>query len=132
MKKHILLLFLLGISIPYTSAQNTVSGKVTSQNNEELIGVNISVKEISGLGTITDFNGNYQISLPEGCHDLLFQYIGYKDLLKNVCLEQNKNINLDISLLEASEVLGTVVISAGKFEQKLEEVTVSMDVINPH
>ena len=115
----------------YTWAQNTVSGKVTSQNNEELIGVNISVKDISGLGTSTDFNGDYQISLPQGCHDILFQYIGYKDLLKNVCLEQNKNLNLDISLEEASEVLGTVVISAGKFEQKLEEVTVSMDVIKP-
>ena len=115
----------------YTWAQNTVSGKVTSQNKEELIGVNISVKDISGLGTSTDFNGAYQISLPQGCHDLLFQYIGYKDLLKNVCLEQNKNLNLDVSLEEASEVLGTVVISAGKFEQKLEEVTVSMDVIKP-
>ena len=115
----------------YTWAQNTVSGKVTSQNNEELIGVNISVKDISGLGTSTDFNGDYQISLPQGCHDLLFQYIGYKDLLKNVCLAQNKNLNLDVSLEEASEVLGTVVISAGKFEQKLEEVTVSMDVIKP-
>ena len=131
MKKHFLLLFLLIISMSYTWAQNTVSGKVTSQNNEELIGVNISVKDISGLGTSTDFNGDYQISLPQGCHDLLFQYIGYKDLLKNVCLEQNKNLNLDISLEEASEVLGTVVISAGKFEQKLEEVTVSMDVIKP-
>ena len=131
MKKHFLLLLLLIISMSYTWAQNTVSGKVTSQNNEELIGVNISVKDISGLGTSTDFNGDYQISLPQGCHDLLFQYIGYKDLLKNVCLEQNKNLNLDISLEEASEVLGTVVISAGKFEQKLEEVTVSMDVIKP-
>ena len=131
MKKHFLLLFLLIISISYTWAQNTVSGKVTSQNNEELIGVNISVKDISGLGTSTDFNGDYQISLPQGCHDILFQYIGYKDLLKNVCLEQNKNLNLDVSLEEASEVLGTVVISAGKFEQKLEEVTVSMDVIKP-
>ena len=46
-------------------------------------------------------------------------------------LQKNKNLNLDISLEEASEVLGTVVISAGKFEQKLEEVTVSMDVIKP-
>ena len=131
MKKHTLLLFLLIICMSYTWAQNTVSGKVTSQNKEELIGVNISAKDISGLGTSTDFNGAYQISLPQGCHDLLFQYIGYKDLLKNVCLEQNKNLNLDISLEEASEVLGTVVISAGKFEQKLEEVTVSMDVIKP-
>ena len=129
MKKHTLLLFLLIIS--YTRAQNTVSGKVTSQNNEELIGVNISVKDISGAGTSTDFNGDYKISLPQGCHDLLFQYIGYKDLLTNVCLEQYKNLNLNVSLKEASEVLGTVVISAGKFEQKLEEVTVSMDVIKP-
>ena len=90
MKKHTLLLFLLIIS--YTRAQNTVSGKVTSQNNEALIGVNISVKEISGLGTSTDFNGDFQISLPQGCHDLLFQYIGYKELLKNVCLAQNKKL----------------------------------------
>ena len=57
----------------HTFAQNLVSGKVTSQNNEELIGVNISVKDISGLGTSTDFNGDFQISLPQGCHDLLFQ-----------------------------------------------------------
>ena len=28
-------------------------------------------------------------------------------------------------------MLGDVVISAGKFEQKIEEVTVSMDVIKP-
>ncbi|PDH46080.1 MAG: hypothetical protein CND86_05450 [Bacteroidetes bacterium MED-G21] len=131
MKKCTILLSLLIINTFHTWAQNTVSGKVTSQNNEELIGVNISVKNISGLGSSTDFNGDYQISLPQGCHDLLFQYIGYKDLLKNVCLEQNKNLNLDVSLKEASEVLGTVVISAGKFEQKLEEVTVSMDVIKP-
>ena len=82
----------------HTFAQNIVSGKVTSQNNEELIGVNISVKDISGLGTSTDFNGDFQINLPEGCHDLLFQYIGYKDLLKNVCLEQNKNLNLTFPL----------------------------------
>ena len=86
MKKHTLILLLLIISISHTWAQNIVSGKVTSQNNEELIGVNISVKDISGLGTSTDFNGDYQISLPQGCHDLFFQYIGYKDLLKTCCI----------------------------------------------
>ena len=44
MKKHSLILLLLIISMSYTWAQNTVSGKVTSQNNEELIGV-------KGIGT---------------------------------------------------------------------------------
>ena len=38
--------------------------KVTSQNNEELIGVNISVQDILGLGS-HHFNGDYQISLPQ-------------------------------------------------------------------
>ena len=33
----------------HTFAQNILSGKVTSQNNEELIGVNIYLKDISGL-----------------------------------------------------------------------------------
>lgn len=129
--KKILLLTIVLFSGTYVWAQNTVSGKVTSEKNEELIGVNISAKDISGLGTSTDFNGDYQINLPEGCHDILFQYIGYKDLLKKICMEGNKNLNLDITLNESSKILGTVVISAGKFEQKLEEVTVSMDVIKP-
>jgi len=112
-------------------AQNIVSGKVINQDSKELIGVNISVKDIHGLGASTDFNGNYQISLPDGCNDLLFQYIGHEDVLKNVCFEQNNTLTLNVTLKEASEILGTVVISAGKFEQRLEEVTVSMDVIKP-
>ena len=61
-------------------AQNIVSGKVINQDSKELIGVNISVKDIHGLGASTDFNGNYQISLPDGCNDLLFQYIGHEDV----------------------------------------------------
>jgi len=112
-------------------AQNIVSGKVINQDSKELFGVNISAKEIPGLGASTNFSGDYQISLPDGCNDLLFQYIGHEDVLKNVCFEQNNTLTLNVTLKEASEILGTVVISAGKFEQRLEEVTVSMDVIKP-
>ena len=38
---------------------------------------------------------------------------------------------LNVSLSEASSELGTVVVSAGKFEQRIEDVTVSMEVIKP-
>ena len=38
---------------------------------------------------------------------------------------------LNIELHETAMELGTVVISAGKFEQKIEETTVSMEVIKP-
>ena len=126
-KKTLLILFI--VCIFNMQAQNLVSGKVINENSEVLIGVNISAKEIPGLGASTDFNGHYQISLPDGCNNLLFQYIGYEDVLKNVCFEQNNTLTLNVTLKKTSELLGTVVISAGKFEQRLEEVTVSMDVI---
>ena len=130
MKKNTLLIVFIA-SICNAWAQNTVNGKVTDQNSEELIGVNISVKDITGLGTVTDFNGDYAIEIPQGCHDLLFQYIGFEDLIKTICAEKSGYTSLNISLKESSEILGTVVLSAGKFEQRLEEVTVSMDVIKP-
>ena len=129
--KKITLLILFMVCISNAWAQNVVSGKVVSKGSEELIGVNISVVDIPGLGASTNFSGDYQVSLPDGCHDLLFQYIGYKDLTEKVCFNNSNSVTLNITLQESSEVLGTVVISAGKFEQKLEEVTVSMDVIKP-
>ena len=112
-------------------AQNSVSGKVINQEQEELIGVNISVSELPGVGTVTDFEGNYHIEMPEGCYKLIFQYIGFEDLKKRICSKSSGTTSLDITLKESSEILGTVVVSAGKFEQRQEEVTVSMDVIKP-
>tara|TARA_B100000795_G_scaffold81725_1_gene58921 strand:- start:2145 stop:4457 length:2313 start_codon:yes stop_codon:yes gene_type:complete len=130
MKKTTLLLAFIA-SICNAWAQQTVNGNVTDQNSEELIGVNITVKNITGLGAISDVDGNYSIELPLGCHDLLFQYIGFVDFLQNICAEKAGSTSVNISLKELSEILGTVVISAGKFEQRIEEVTVSMDVIKP-
>ena len=41
----------------------TVSGVVTDTNNEPLIGVNVTVKNVPGLGAITDLDGRYQIEI---------------------------------------------------------------------
>ena len=128
-KTTLLLVFITGLCNAW--AQHTVTGKVVDQDAEELIGVNISVKNITGLGAVSNFDGDYTIELPLGCHDLLFQYIGFEDFLKRICSEKTGSTNLNIRLKESSEILGTVVLSAGKFEQRLEEVTVSMDVIKP-
>ena len=112
-------------------AQNIVTGKVISPEQEELIGVNISAINSNGLGAVTDFNGNYEIELPMGCTDLLFQYIGFEDEIVKLCFKNSGSKIQNINLKESSEILGTVVVSAGKFEQRIEEVTVSMDVIKP-
>ena len=55
--------------------KNKISGVVYNEETESLIGVNISVKNNLSLGTTSNFNGDYSISLPDGCHQIKFQYI---------------------------------------------------------
>lgn len=112
-------------------AQNNISGSVVDKDKQPLVGVNIYAKNNHSIGTSTDFNGNFSLNLAAGCHTLVFQYIGYQSLEKKLCLSESENKFITISLVEDSELLSAVVVSAGKFEQKIEEVTVSMDVIKP-
>ena len=56
----------------------TISGTVTGQENgEALPGVNVIVKGTT-QGTVTDIEGNYSISVPEGAETLSFSFIGYE------------------------------------------------------
>ena len=113
-----------------TLHSQTISGTITdSNNNEELIGVNIILE--NGGGTATDVFGKYTLNTNEGTQKITFKYIGYEDIVKEISLKKNENKTINITLKSASEQLGTVVVSAGRFEQKIEEITVSMEVIKP-
>ena len=57
----------------------------------------------------------------------MVSYIGYES--KMIEVDITNNTEKDIFLTEESSELDVVVVSASKFEQKLEEVTVSVDVI---
>ena len=79
MKKY-LILFVMLLCISFNmEAQETVTvkGKVTDTQGVPMIGVNISVIDAPGLGTITDLDGNYQLNM-ERYQRLAFSYIGYE------------------------------------------------------
>jgi outer membrane receptor protein involved in Fe transport len=108
----------------------TISGIITdSNNNEALIGVNIILS--NGTGTATDVFGKYTLKTTIGTQKITFKYIGYEDVVKEVTVRSGENKILNTALKPASELVSTVVISAGRFEQKIEEITVSMEVIKP-
>ena len=127
--RKIYTIIVLSLLIFEANAQ-IISGTIKDANtNEKLIGVNIILN--NGNGTATDFDGNYQISAKEGEQQITFKYIGYEEVLKTISLNKNEVTTLDIVLVPSSEQLSTVVVSAGRFEQKIEEITVSMEVIKP-
>ena len=131
-------ILLLALSIR-CNAQFTISGIVKdSVSFKPLVGVSIKINQLGNpkdtiisnpnLGTITNSFGKYNISVPVGLLKLTFSYIGYKSKTIKLDISQNKSIN--VSLHENSSELNLLVVSASKFKQKIEEVTVSMDVID--
>ena len=144
MKKHLIKIFLLFFGICY-SQNGIVEGKVIdSETNEALIGVNIVIKNLSQsaennmrsqlygiLGTATNFNGEFKIkNLTSGTYEIIASYIGYDKEIATIQINEEV-VEHTFYLTKNSTEIDVVVISAGKFEQKLEEVTVSMDIIKP-
>jgi len=80
-------------------------------------------------GTVTDASGQYRMQLLQGDYTLAFSFIGYELRSKKITLKSGEARILNMDLTNTSKELSTVVVSAGKFEQKIEEVTVSMAVV---
>jgi len=101
-------------------AQETivVTGVVTDTKKEPLVGANIVVSDVPGLGTITDADGNYRIKM-EPYHKLIFSYIGYDK--QEVLVKDQRRIDVQLKESESS-VLDEVVIT-GTGAQKKATVT---------
>ena len=89
-----------------SQTKNTlVKGTVKDASGEPLIGVSVSVKGKSGIGTITDINGNFSIQC-DANDTLVFSYIGYATLEFPV----NGKSSLSISMKEDTKVLDEVIV----------------------
>ena len=77
MKNALLLFLAMSVSV-VLYGQRTVSGTVTDVDGEPLIGANVTVVGEDGYGTITDFDGYYELQVPEGAKQLLLTYTGYE------------------------------------------------------
>lgn len=85
MVKNFILYVLLFLAISGFGQNGKVSGVIyDDQTNETLIGANVSVGQ--GIGTITDFDGKFELELPFGEHVLKISYVGYNDLEKKVVI----------------------------------------------
>ncbi|QVY65002.1 carboxypeptidase-like regulatory domain-containing protein [Polaribacter sp. Q13] len=105
--------------------RQTVTGKVTDEQGFPLSGVTIMVKE-SRKGVSSDFDGNYIITVPDTKSVLVFSYIGYQT--QEILLENQKVIN--ITLKEAVNTLGEIIVSTGYQKISKERVTGSFNKIS--
>jgi len=97
------LLFLLGL--PLFLAAQTVKGVVTDPDGETLIGVSVLVKG-TATGTVTDFDGAYELTVPNAETVLVFSYTGFASAEETV----NGRSTIDVVLAVDAEVLEEVVV----------------------
>jgi iron complex outermembrane receptor protein len=123
MKNNLLLFLLLFCSYQIFSQQITVKGKVVDENNTGLPGASILI-EGTTTGTITDADGNFEISVADPSATLKITYVGYIPEEINVDNQTVITVTLSSDLASLSEV---VVIGYGQV--KKEDLTGSVSTL---
>lgn len=94
-----------------------VSGVVKDPTGETIISASVVVKGTS-IGTVTDFDGNYSLDVPEDAKVLVFSYIGMQT--QEVTITGSVH---NVVLKENSEVLEEVVVTGYGTTKKRDVVT---------
>ncbi len=117
--KQMLLLtsfFLLSLSV---FAESTISGKITDEKGNPLIGVSVQLSK-TNIGTLTDVQGNYLLkNVAEGTYLLQATYIGYLTNQKSIVVTASP-LTIDLTLSEDVLQLQEVVVTGGNSLKKVE------------
>jgi TonB-linked SusC/RagA family outer membrane protein len=103
-----------------------ISGIVKDVNGNILPGVSVTVKEKPNIGTSTDLNGRYILSIPENS-TLVFSMVSFK---KQEISTANKTV-INVTLLESDDALDEVVVTAFGNVQRKSDLIGAVTSISP-
>lgn len=114
----------------YAQETGFIKGRVFDNSNKEgLPGAVVSID--SKTGTSSDTNGDFLLNVTVGTKTVVCNLMGFKIQKQFIEIKAGDTSWVNFALVDANKLLDEVVVSAGKFEQKLSDVTVSMEVIKP-
>lgn len=129
-----LVLVILMITTMKLAGQETCvfSGRVVDGiTNESLVGASIYLKKDIGVGTVSDFNGYFDLRLSPGNHTFLISFTGMKTETLELELSNNETRFVTIEMQPFSTQFDEVIIRAGRFDKRIEDQTVSIEVMKP-
>ncbi|MBR3702693.1 MAG: TonB-dependent receptor [Alistipes sp.] len=132
MKKILSVLILMLAICTSALAQNKtikVSGTVTDEQNQPLIGVNVTIQGVTGFGTTTDVDGKYTIEM-EPYNRLVFSYIGFIEqeiLIKeqtkqNVVMKEDDATSLDEVVITGTGAQKKLTVTGAVTQIKMEDI----------
>ena len=129
----LLLCFALGA---FAQGGIAVSGQVTDEAGESVIGATVTVKGLGGTGAVTDFDGNFHLTVPSERSVIQVTYIGYvtseitvgkQRTLKIVLREDNTQLNevvvVGFGQQKKASVVGAITQTTGEVLQRAAGIT---------
>ncbi len=130
----IILLFLtwfLLVSMASAQSQNSVlRGRLIENPENPLAGVNVYL-EGTVLGTASDDNGYFEVRrIPSGTYRLRFSMIGYANIDTLIRITQPEIDIGTITMLPVALQTSTIVVTAGKYDQSIQDVPMSVSTVS--
>lgn len=111
MKLKFLFFGLLFTIISFAQNSAKVSGIITDKDSKQPVSfVSISLKGLM-TNAESDINGNYEMAVKPGTYTIVYAFIGYKTLEKEITVAENETLNLNVSLQENSNSIEGIVIT---------------------
>ncbi len=125
-KLTIFLAFLLFVSF-HALAQMQISGTVTSaEDGLSIPGASVVVKDNTTIGTVTDFNGEYTLTVPSDAEVLIFSFVGMKT---QEVLIQGQSV-IDVQMEEESLQLAEIVVTGVGAATDKRRIGIAVESVN--
>ena len=113
MKNYLIILLFMPLAV--FSQGKILNGTVSDDIGNPLPGATVQVKGSESIGSITDFDGNFTITLKDGVTKIIVSYVGFVDQEVDVADQNNITVSLSQDISELDEV---VVIGYGTVLKK--------------
>ena len=116
----------------FSQGKGTLQGTIKeASSKEELFGANIYLLNHPEIGASANLNGEFSFSVPSGNLRFVVSFVGMKNDTIKVQIRPNEVKNIEVNMIPLEEVLNELIVTAGKFNHKIEDLTISMEVIQP-
>lgn len=124
-------LIALFASVSLNLHAQTLSGSVVDSTGNAPVYL-ATVAADAKTAAFTDVNGNYKLNLKAGTYTVTIKFLGFKTYTQNITIAEGENKVLNAILVNDSKNLGTVVVTGGQYAKRINEETISIDVVKDY
>lgn len=99
-----------------SSFSSTITGKITDADSLEIAFATIYVKNTT-YGCISNYKGEYFLELTQGNYTLVYSFVGYQSIEKEIIIKNNENLTINITLFETDIQIDDIDIIADKIDR---------------